>query len=191
MVEAINSWAQKIIIVIIICTIIEMILPEGKNKKYIKTVIGIYVVFTIISPIITNLDNDQIDLNKYLKIDNNISIETSSVIDTNSYIEEVYKEKLKTDIKSKIEEMGYCANKIDLKIETENEEKYGEILEINLKLSRQEKQKNTSNIQIEKIVIGEEKQDEIVLSEKEENEIKQYLAETYGVSMGTVLIDTE
>lgn len=191
MVEAINSWAQKIIIVIIICTIIEMILPEGKNKKYIKTVIGIYVVFTIISPIITNLDNDQIDLNKYLKIDNNISIETSSVIDTNSYIEEVYKEKLKTDIKSKIEEMGYCVNKIDLKIETENEEKYGEILEINLKLSKQEKQESTSNIQIEKIVIGEEKQEEIVLSEKEKNEIKQYLAETYGVSMGTVLIDTK
>lgn len=191
MVEAINSWAQKIIIVIIICTIIEMILPEGKNKKYIKTVIGIYVVFTIISPIITNLNNDQIDLNKYLKIDNNISIETSTVIDTNSYIEEVYKEKLKTDIKSKIEEMGYCANKIDLKIVTENEEKYGEILEINLKLSKQEKQESTSNIQIEKIVIGEEKQEEIVLSEKEENEIKQYLAETYGVSMGTVLVDTK
>lgn len=191
MVETINSWAQKIIIVIIICTILEMILPEGKNKKYIKTVIGIYVVFTIISPIITNLNNEQIDLNKYLKIDNTISIETSSAIDTNTYIEEVYKEKLKTDIKSKIEEMNYKVNKIDLKIETENEEKYGEILEINLKLSRQEKQESTSNIQIEKIVIGEEKQDEIVLSEKEENEIKQYLAETYGVSMGTVLVDTK
>lgn len=191
MVETINSWAQKIIIVIIICTILEMILPEGKNKKYIKTVIGIYVVFTIISPIITNLNNEQIDLNKYLKIDNTISIETSSPIDTNTYIEEVYKEKLKTDIKSKIEEMNYKVNKIDLKIETENEEKYGEILEINLKLSRQEKQENTSNIQIEKIVIGEEKQDEIVLSKKEENEIKQYLAETYGVSMGTVLVDTK
>lgn len=191
MVEAINSWAQKIIIVIIICTILEMILPEGKNKKYIKTVIGIYVVFTIISPIITNLNNEQIDLNKYLKIDNNISIETSSAIDTNTYIEEVYKEKLKTDIKSKIEEMGYCANKINLKIETQDEEKYGEILEIHLNISKQEKQENISNIQIEKIVIGEEKQEEVTLSEKEITEIKLYLAETYGVSMGAVLIDTK
>lgn len=191
MVEAINSWAQRIIIVIIICTVIEMILPEGKNKKYIKTVIGIYVVFTIISPIITNLNNDQIDLNKYLKIDNNIAIETSTTIDTNTYIEEVYKEKLKADIKSKIEEMNYKVNKIDLKIETENEEKYGEILEINLRISKQKEQEKTSNIQIEKIIIGEEKQEETSITEKEKNEIKQYLAEIYGVSMGTVLVDTK
>lgn len=191
MVEAINSWAQRIIIVIIICTVIEMILPEGKNKKYIKTVIGIYVVFTIISPIITNLNNDQIDLNKYLKIDNNIAIETSTIIDTNTYIEEVYKEKLKKDIKSKIEEMNYKVNKIDLKIETENEEKYGEILEINLRISKQKEQEKTSNIQIEKIIIGEEKQEETEITAKEKNEIKQYLTEIYGVSMGTVLVDTK
>lgn len=191
MVEAINSWAQRIIIVIIICTVIEMILPEGKNKKYIKTVIGIYVVFTIISPIISNLNNGKIDINNYLKIDNNIAIETSTTIDTNTYIEEVYKEKLKADIKSKIEEMNYKVNKIDLKIETENEEKYGEILEINLRISKQKEQEKTSNIQIEKIIIGEEKQEETSITEKEKNEIKQYLADIYGVSMGTVLFDTK
>ncbi|MGN1301562.1 MAG: stage III sporulation protein AF, partial [Clostridia bacterium] len=95
MIEIINSWAQKIIIVVIICTIIEMILPEGKNKKYIKTVIGIYVVFTIISPIISKINNSNtLDLNKYFKTENNITVETSSpVVDTNEYIEEVYKEK--------------------------------------------------------------------------------------------------
>ena len=38
MIEIINSWAQKIIIVVIICTIIEMILPEGKIKKYKKKI---------------------------------------------------------------------------------------------------------------------------------------------------------
>ena len=82
-----------------------MILPEGKNKKYIKTVIGIYVVFTIISPIISKISNSNtLDLNKYFKTENNITIETSkpAVVDTNEYIEEVYKEKLKTDIKTNL-----------------------------------------------------------------------------------------
>ena len=34
MIKFINSWAQGIILAVIIATIIEIILPEGKNKKY-------------------------------------------------------------------------------------------------------------------------------------------------------------
>lgn len=181
MIEIINSWAQKIIIVVIICTIIEMILPEGKNKKYIKTVIGIYVVFTIISPIISKINNSNtLDLSKYFKTENNITIETSSpVADTNEYIEEVYKEKLKTNIKAKIEAMNYGVKNIDLEIETEDEETYGTILKLNLSISQQKQKDKQNNIQIEKIVIGEEKKEEATISDKEKEKIKQYLAEIY------------
>ena len=63
MVSFINSWAQGIILAIIIATIIEIVLPDGKNKKYIKTIIGIYVLFSIIYPIITKISNKQINLN--------------------------------------------------------------------------------------------------------------------------------
>ena len=38
MVSVINSWAQGIIPAEIIATIIEIILPEGNNKKYIKMI---------------------------------------------------------------------------------------------------------------------------------------------------------
>ena len=53
MISSISSWAEQIIITVIIATILEMILPKGNSKKYIKTVIGIYILYTIISPIIT------------------------------------------------------------------------------------------------------------------------------------------
>lgn len=53
MICSISSWAEQIIIAVIIATILEMILPKGNSKKYIKTVIGIYILYTIISPIIT------------------------------------------------------------------------------------------------------------------------------------------
>ena len=190
MVEIINSWAQKIIIAVIICTIIEMILPEGKNKKYIKTVIGIYVVFTIISPIISKINNNNtLDLNKYFKTENNITVETSSpVVDTNEYIEEVYKEKLKTDIKTKIEAMNYTVKNIDLEIETEDEETYGTILKLNLSISQQEQEDKQNNIQIEKIVIGEEKKEESNISDKEKEKIKQYISSIYYVSENNVII---
>lgn len=191
MVETINSWAQKIIIVVIICTIIEMILPEGKNKKYIKTVIGIYVVFTIISPIISKINkNNTLDLNKYFKTENNITIETSNpaVVDTNEYIEEVYKEKLKTDIKTKIEAMNYSVKNIELEIETEDEETYGTILKLNLSISQQEQEDKQNNIQVEKIVIGEEIKEEATISDKEKEKIKQYISSIYYVPEDNIII---
>lgn len=191
MVATINSWAQKIIMVVIICTIIEMILPEGKNKKYIKTVIGIYVVFTIISPIISKINkNNTLDLNKYFKTENNITIETSkpAVVDTNEYIEEVYKEKLKTDIKTKIEAMNYSVKNIELEIETEDEETYGTILKLNLSISQQEQEDKQNNIQVEKIVIGEEIKEEATISDKEKEKIKQYISSIYYVPEDNIII---
>ncbi len=190
MIEIINSWAQKIIIVVIICTIIEMILPEGKNKKYIKTVIGIYVVFTIISPIISKTNNNTIDLNKYFKIEDNKTIETSSpvMVNTNEYIEEVYKEKLKTDIKTKIEAMNYSVKNIDLEIETENEENYGTILKLELCVLQKQQETQKSNIQIEKIVIGEEKKEESGISDKEKEKIKQSISSIYYVPEENIIV---
>ena len=73
----ISSWAEQIIVAVIIATIIEMILPSGNNKKYIKVVIGIYVLFTILSPIIgkiTKIDLESFDYEKYFG-----ELETSQV----------------------------------------------------------------------------------------------------------------
>ena len=55
MINWIGSWVQGIVIAVVISTIIEMILPDGNIKKYVRTVIGVYIVFVIISPIITKI----------------------------------------------------------------------------------------------------------------------------------------
>ena len=62
MISWFNSWAQGIILAVIIVTILEMIVPEGKNKKYIKIVMGVYITFTIISPIITKVTGNNFEL---------------------------------------------------------------------------------------------------------------------------------
>ncbi len=61
MASFLSSWAQQIIFAVIIGIIIQMLLPEGKNKKYVKMCIGIYVLFTIISPVVGK--NLEVDLN--------------------------------------------------------------------------------------------------------------------------------
>lgn len=52
MINFISSWGMNIIIASVIGTVIQMILPEGKNKKYINVVIGVYILVCIISPLI-------------------------------------------------------------------------------------------------------------------------------------------
>ena len=43
MIEFFRSWCEGIIVAVIIAMLIEAILPEGNNKKYVKVVIGIYI----------------------------------------------------------------------------------------------------------------------------------------------------
>ena len=39
MIDFLSNWAEQLVVAVIIATIIEMILPNNNNKKYIKIVI--------------------------------------------------------------------------------------------------------------------------------------------------------
>ena len=47
-----RNWIEQIALAVIIVSIFEMLLPSGKTKKYIKMVLGIFIVFSIISPFV-------------------------------------------------------------------------------------------------------------------------------------------
>lgn len=181
MIEHINTWAQRIIIVVIISAIIEMILPNGNTKKYIKTIIGTYIVFIIIYPIVTGITGNEISLNEIIEntYEGKELEEINPVIDTNLYIENEYKETLKKEITEAVLNKNYTVHNIELEIETKNEEKYGEIISISLNLSK--KNKNTTHeIKEININIGEhEVENKDKLTEEEKNELIKYLSEIY------------
>jgi len=60
MIDIISDWAGALIVSLIIVTILEMLLPDNKIKKYVKTVIGIYIVFCIISPFINESEIESV-----------------------------------------------------------------------------------------------------------------------------------
>lgn len=106
--EFITSWVQGIIIAVIIGSIIEMLLPNGNSKKYIKVVIGVYIVFTIVSPIISKFTGTEIkldsiiDINKYEDKIASYEIDTKNLENiNNSNIKEVYILNLKKILKQK------------------------------------------------------------------------------------------
>ena len=150
MVKFINSWAQGIILAVIIATIIEIILPEGNNKKYVKTIIGIYILFVIIQPFIStnNININSIIKDTTSKID---EYETEELaLETNQYIEETYKNKIQEDIKEKVKNRGYNINFLSLNIETKSEEFYGQVNSIKIQISKikniNEEQNITENV---------------------------------------------
>ncbi len=76
MIEILSSWAKGLGITIVIVSIFEMLLPNNRTKKYIRMVLGVYVIFNIVSPLIKNKDVFNFN-NIYLK--EYTSVETSSV----------------------------------------------------------------------------------------------------------------
>ena len=109
MINAFSSWAEQLVIVIIIASIIEIILPENKNKKYIKMVIGVFVMINIISPFINNSDLfaiNNLDLEKYVMEEKQVNQESMDI-----RLQELYVEQLEKTVKTKVEEGGYIVNK--------------------------------------------------------------------------------
>lgn len=193
MIKFINSWAQGIILAVIIATIIEIIIPEGNNKKYVKTVIGLYILFIIIYPLITKISNNKFNFDSIIaKTSKEVSMYDSKVansIETNTYIENTYKNNLKEKIKEKIEEKGYTVLDFNIYIETQNKETYGQINSIVLKLQKANKEQNTIKgvNKIEEINVNiknnktEDLKTEKELTDSEIKSIKEYLNNMYSI----------
>lgn len=176
MVEFLSSWAGNITVSVIIATMIEMILPEGKNRKYIKTVIGVYILFVILSPIITKISGQEIDMQNMFEGYETTAIEASS-LNTEESIKEIYLSNLKTDITSKLKQRGYEV----LQIQVEIEENYEKINKIIVSLKKAE------DSTIKKVEIGKQESEKLTTSEIKE--IKEYLSTTYDVQEKNITVN--
>lgn len=61
MIEFMRTWCEEIIVSVIVAIIIEMFVPQGNIKKYVRVVIGIYIMFVILNPIVSNVDKIKIE----------------------------------------------------------------------------------------------------------------------------------
>lgn len=156
MINFLSSWAEQIVLAVIIATIIELILPNSKNKKYVQMVIGIYILFNIISPVIKNKDIltfEEINLEKYASN----SYEEVNQTSMDKRLEKIYLEELEQNIKAKFEDNEITIIKctIDAELDTS---------------------KKNAGIHLIKIKIKDPKNDELI------NKIKQEILEEYEIS---------
>lgn len=123
MIDWISDWADSIIVAVIIGTIIEMILPNGNSKKYIKMVIGIYILFTIVSPVITKITGNKFQISDAFNLDeyiedakNSVEIHNTLLEDNNQSIREMYISGIQDDLKAKLYSKGYEVNNLELDV---------------------------------------------------------------------------
>ena len=200
MIEFLSAWAKSIGLAIIIISILEMLLPNNKTKKYVRMVFGIYIIFNIISPFIKNkdiLDVSTYDFQEYSNYITNQSSMNESSMD--SRIEQIYREELEKDITKKVNDLGYNVTTCNVyaTLSSDNEENY--IEEIVLTVEKSEKQQNEEetiedtlvneiqkikpiNTTIEEVDRNIDEQDNKQnISNRDVQKIKKFLKEEYGV----------
>lgn len=217
MVEWISEWAEAIIVAVIIATIIEMILPEGNSKKYIKVVIGIYILFTIISPVITKFTgktlavSDVLDLSQYIdEVKEKQQIQNILQQENASSIRDIYIGNLKTDIKNKLKGKGYIVTYLELDVGYDDNYTLNKItLSLEKEETREENNKENDNtmsnitVTIEtvnevSIMIYNEQNLESNVTNKQEQKsnltngerknIKEYLTSVYEIQEKNIVI---
>lgn len=199
MIDFLSNWAQGIIVAVIIATIIEMILPNGSSKKYVKVVVGIYILFTIISPIITKFSSNNFNINDILdtkayeeqmaKSDEDISKKIEE--NNNRTIKDIYQSNLESDIKAKLKDKGYEV--LNTYIQIRDDENYTiEFISLSLDKKETEESNQVRNIEIEEvnIQIGETNTQESVtsLGSSEKQEIAEYISSTYDIDIKNIEI---
>ena len=188
MIDYFSEWAQNLTLAIVIVSLFEMLLPNNKTKKYIKVVMGLYILFNIISPFVKNDFSIQLE---------NIVENSKSQTTTTEAVDRTSEK----DIKQKIEGQGYIVEscKVDIKIEEQTD-----IEKITLKVKKEnktneekennkEEQEKQNDIQqklvkevqkIKKVQIGETKKNsnEQNLSTQDISNIKNFLIKEYEVN---------
>ena len=150
MIEFLSSWAKSLGLAIIIVSILEMLLPNNKTKKYIRMILGIFILFNIISPFVGNkdlLNIDNFDLDSYTTTKETSNIDQKSMDDK---IIELYTKELEKDITSKVEQQGFEVSNCKVEAQIGNEDEETKITKINLKIKNKYiKTNDTSNTQKE------------------------------------------
>ena len=208
MIEFFSKWIEGIAITVVIASIFEMIIPNGNTKKYIKMVLGFFVVFSIIMPFVNsnglNLQKFEKEFENYTINENTTNIDKSK---SQKDLNEIYIQTLEEEIKKTIETQGYEVYKCDVKgnFDTDNEKAGITSINIILDFKKENKEyfeeKNVSEKGIQIQDVDEIQKVEIKIGKKKEISqntqeitlqdivnLKKYLSEHYELDKSIINI---
>lgn len=192
MIKFLSNWIEGIVIAVIIASIFEMLLPKGNIKKYVKIVLGIYIVFNIISPFFNNKFkyNNITDVVQGYSENTKSYAEQKNKLDTN--IDKIYINTLEKDIKKTIESEGFNVYKCSVKATFDTNKKDVGIFKIEIILYQNKIQKNEqkNTIKIEEVneiksvdinICDSKVLDNNMIVKKDIDTLRKFLSEHYEI----------
>lgn len=147
--EFIYSWIKDLVILFIIITLVDLVMPKGSMHRYIRFVIGLLIIFTVINPFV-NLGNIEFQLDKevFKNIDNQSSINEEIIEGQESQIEVMYKDKIANELEGFVDEnTEYRVSEVDIEID-KTEDNFGAITYLNLLIQSEDMEVNEDSIEI-------------------------------------------
>lgn len=193
MINFLHKWIEQIAIAVILVSIFEMLLPNGNIKKYIKMILGLFVVFSIISPFVDSKALYNLNTNDIIG-EYNLTQQES----VNDKIEDSYIKELENDITKTVEEQGYNVKSCKIDARIYSGDKDAGIKSINIiLLSKNKKEENNTNSDIKtvnKVEIGvnigdNEKTEENDITDKDIKTLKKFLSEHYEIDKKVININ--
>ena len=191
MIKFLSNWVEQIVIAIIIASIFEMILPKNNLGKYIKMILGIYIVFNIISPFVNSealykfgeLNIDTISKDFNIQNTNEVNQESMDI-----RLNKLYIEQIETNIKSKIEDMGYKTERCKVDANLDANTPNAGINRIDLILTQKQEKNQIEKVEVNEIVISSILRFKKNENEDKCNEIRTELAKYYGIDKSIINI---
>ena len=194
MIDFLSSWAKTLSLSVIIVSILEMLLPNNKTKKYIRMVMGIYILFNIVSPFMKSVQASSVENFSFENYTNNITVQTkNNQSSMDKRLEQLYIEQLEKDIKTKITNKGYDVIKCYFNAVITGDEKNAGIKKVVLKIKKNEANLVEDKKEVEEKLIDEvqkikkvnisnqNKNNSNEITDADINNLKKFLKEEYGV----------
>ncbi|MDP4550197.1 stage III sporulation protein AF [Alkalihalobacillus macyae] len=109
-----TGWVTNIIVLILLATVLELLLPNSSMQRYVKMVIGLMLMAVILSPVLTIFSKDfntmlrsatLNDSDRSTQLENTIESKKSEIQASNAaYIEEQMAVQLKSQVEKELRE---------------------------------------------------------------------------------------
>lgn len=203
MIEFLKPWVINIVIIILFVIITDIILPDGSMKRYVRVIIGIFVLLAIIQPFIhikdIKYDFEKSYIESSIILDNKNLLDDKEVLGKYQKIKalEIYEKNLTDKITAAISyKESISKNSIVIKLDINKDHqdsKFGTLNSVQVLIPKEEQ---TGNIEkIKKVEIGKEEK-VIYKQEKEYNfndktssdEIRDMLSKMLGIDKDKVQV---
>lgn len=187
--EELKEFVITLVTMLLLMTAVELIAPDNNMKKYLKFVLGLIFIAIMLSPIISVFtkgeENISIQIQKYIDLSENQSIEVNKEYNNNS--KNTFKKNLEENcnriLKEKFDNNDF-SSEIDCEVDMDNIKYSINTVKVGVK------NKDVSKIQ--KIIINTKEDSKSVYSQEDklekEDEIVSYLSEVLNVSKDKIKV---